>query len=124
MLDIVDKPAGKQLHLPGNITLSLEYDRFLIGLNPVEECPFPVLEGESILNVPGETIFSGWRIRVDVLPGEKMDEPAIMRHRVSTSTKADEPDRYNTTLQFSAFVDFDRVGDSLKVRSVQAGDRF
>ena len=99
MVEAMTKPAGKSLDLPGGLVLSTEYGRAIIG--PVErQCPFPALDGEHRLQVPGETHLGGWRVKASVSP-----QPI-------------------GTQGWSADLDFDQAGNDLVVRSRRPGDRF
>lgn len=103
MLSILDKPAGKQVSLPGGLVFTTEYDRYLLGRQPVALCPFPVLGGEVALKIPGATRLPGWRVRASII------EPGPV------------PKKDN---EFTARFDFDKVGSRLSVRSRRPGDRF
>ena len=103
MISILDKPAGKQVSLPGGLIFATEYDRYLLGRQPVALCPFPVLGGEIVLKIPGATRLPGWRVGASII------EPGPM------------PQKDN---EFTARLDFDKVGSRLSVRSRRPGDRF
>ena len=97
------KPAGKRLCLPGGLVFAIEYDKYLLGLDPAALSPFPVLRDESVLKIPGETLLSGWHIKTTVIEPEQMEDK----------------DR-----DFTAYLDLDKVGGKAVVRSRQPGDRF
>ncbi|MDP6501544.1 MAG: tRNA lysidine(34) synthetase TilS [Dehalococcoidales bacterium] len=97
------KPAGKMVRLPGGLVFIIEYDRFLLAPVSAALSPFPVLENEVTLKIPGETLFSGWRVTARIKEPEQMED------------KEDD---------FSACFCLDKVGDEILVRSRQAGDRF
>ena len=103
IMSALNKPAGKRLSLPGGLTFCVEYDRYLIGKDPAALSPFPILEGESQLKLPGKTILPGWHIEASIIDREQMTE------------KGNE---------FTAYFDLDKTGDKLLVRSRQPGDRF
>jgi tRNA(Ile)-lysidine synthase len=103
MMAAVGKPAGKRLDLPGGLTLAIDYDRYLLGTNPAALSPFPALEKEFALKIPGETIASGWRVTATVMTP-------------SAQKKIDS--------NLAACFDFDKVGRKLVVRSRRRGDRF
>ncbi|MCJ7769515.1 MAG: tRNA lysidine(34) synthetase TilS, partial [Dehalococcoidales bacterium] len=42
MLAMLDKPAGRQINLPGGLIFSMEYDSYVLGLETVNTCPYPV----------------------------------------------------------------------------------
>jgi tRNA(Ile)-lysidine synthase len=102
MLLALDKPAGKRLSLPGGLTLAIEYDRYLLTSDPTTLSPLPALNGEFKLRAPGKTRLPGWRIEVAIINREQLTEKD----------------------NFTAYLDLDKVGDKLLVRSRRAGDRF
>ncbi len=99
----LDKPAGKQISLPGGLVFAIGYDSYLLGPEPAALCPFPVLEGEVALKLPGETRLSGWRVEATVT------KPANIG-------RGDD--------DFVAFIDLDKTGSRLAVRGRRPGDRF
>ena len=101
IMDALDRPAGRSVDLPGGLVFAIDYDRFLLGKDPAALCPYPALEGEFPLRIPGETIAGGWRVSAAVRPPEGI-----------------EPD------EWQACLDFDEVGDRLVVRAMRPGDRF
>ena len=103
IMNVLEKPSGKKTVLPCGLTFTIEYDRYLLAADSAALSPYPVLKGETRLDIPGKTTIPGWNIRADVI------EPSV---RVET------PD------EFTSCFDFDNTGDVLSVRSRQAGDRF
>ena len=97
------KPAGKRLDLPGGLFFSIEYDRYLLGTDPQALFPFPPLDNEFVLDIPGETLLPGWRITATVSTRQQI-------------TDGDD--------EFSACFDLDKTGDKVSVRSRRTGDRF
>ncbi len=97
------KPAGKVITLPDGLTFVIEYDRYLLGSDPTALSPFPAIETEYQLQVPGVTTLPGWRVVADVVKREPV---------------AAEGDSY------TAGFDFDRTGDKLTLRPRRPGDRF
>ncbi len=106
MMDTLDKPAGKAVDLPGGLSFAVEYDRYVLSPDSSSLCPFPVLEGEAQLNIPGRTAVPGWDIEAAVLPSLRTGEAG-----------ANEAD-------FTAWFDFSATGDKLIVRGRRPGDRF
>jgi tRNA(Ile)-lysidine synthase len=105
VLDALDKPAGKVIGLPFGLSFTIEYDRYVLAKDTVSLCPFPVLENEIALNIPGKTRVPGWNIEASVLsPSEVKAE--------------------GKSADFSACFDFNRTGSHLTVRSRRPGDRF
>ena len=102
----MEKPAGKVIGLPFGINFTIEYDRYVLAPASSSLCPFPTLEGETALKIPGKTLFSGWAI-----------DAAIEKKLVGKDWEEETND-------FSACLDFDRVGKNLTVRGRLPGDRF
>jgi tRNA(Ile)-lysidine synthase len=65
-------------------------------------CPWPALDRDYALNVPGETKLPGWRVSAIIMKENFFKEDDI----------------------FSASFDLDRVGRQLIVRGRKTGDRF
>jgi tRNA(Ile)-lysidine synthase len=103
IMDALDKPAGRSLNLPGGLILTIEYDRYLIGREPLALAPFPPLETELTLAVPGETRLPGWQVTASVTDRKQPTEEAD---------------------KLSACFDFDKTGDRLLLRNRRPGDHF
>jgi tRNA(Ile)-lysidine synthase len=103
VMAILDKPAGKQISLPGGLIFSIEYNRYLLGPEPVRLCPFPVLDGEFALKIPGETELTGWQVEAEIIERKKITEKGG---------------------DFTAYLDLDKAGRELMVRCRKPGDRF
>jgi len=74
MMEAVSKPAGKRISLPRGLLFHVGYNTCLVTKGAYDTCPFPTLEGEHRLNVPGDTSLPGWRVRASVTqPGGKAD---------------------------------------------------
>lgn len=100
MMEALSKPAGKRISLPRGLVFHVGYSTCLVTKGVFDTCPFPPLEGEYKLNVPGDTVLSGWRVQARIIrPGEKADG-------------------------FGACLDLDEAGSDLVVRGRKAGDRF
>jgi tRNA(Ile)-lysidine synthase len=106
IMDALDKPAGKRISLPDGLTFTIEYDRYLLGSDYASLSPFPVLESEFNINMPGKTNIPGWDIEAIIIDSSVISEEG---------EKADG---------FSACFDFARIGHKLTVRHRQPGDRF
>ena len=103
ILEALNKPAGRQIALPEGLTFNIGYDRYLLGFNPQELVPFPELQGEFDIEVPGETSIPGWRIEATIVPAAAF---------------AASPD------SFTAGFDLAKAGTQLKVRARRRGDWF
>jgi tRNA(Ile)-lysidine synthase len=103
MLELIKKPAGRRIDLPGGLVFAAEYDRYLLGSNLEMLVPFPELEGEHQITLEGVTIIPGWRISARLRSVEM-------------------PKEANKNL--TAYLDYGRVKTGLKVRSGKTGDRF
>ena len=100
MMEALSKPAGKRLSLPRGLVFHVGYNTCLVTKGAVDTCPFPPLEGEYKLNVPGDTAFPGWRVKAGIIrPGGKAEG-------------------------LGACLDLDEAGSDLVVRGRRAGDRF
>jgi tRNA(Ile)-lysidine synthase len=103
IMSALSKPAGRSLNLPGGLTFTIEYDRYLIGKNPLSLSPLPPLETESALTIPGETLLSGWQVE------------ATIKNREDITEERND---------FSGHFDLDKTGGKLVVRSRKRSDRF
>jgi tRNA(Ile)-lysidine synthase len=103
LLNALDKPAGKRLSLPKGLAFHGDYDYGLITSKKSPHSPFPVLEGEHRLSIPGETGVCGWRVR-----------SRILKRRPEESGEE----------KVKACFDLDVVGRKLTVRARRRGDRF
>ncbi|MEE9398729.1 MAG: tRNA lysidine(34) synthetase TilS [Dehalococcoidales bacterium] len=103
ILSSLDKPAGKRISLPEGLTFSIEYDRYLLGADSAALAPFPILDSEFDLKMPGTTRLPGWRIEAVTISRGKMEE------------RDDD---------LIACFDLAKAGHKLTVRHRQPGDRF
>jgi len=103
---LLGKPVGKRTSLPHGLICQGEYDEVVIATSAEQSqlaslsCPFPPLNGEFSLKVPGETILSRWRVIA-----------SIMQERIAKG-------------KFVAEFDLGQTGTELFVRQRQPGDRF
>ncbi len=127
----LNKPAGRKISLPEGLSFVVEYDRYLLGLDPAALSPFPIMEGEFALAIPGETHLPGWQVEATVL------DPSAVKGKLEG---ANAPSKTTTPLpldkgkgtkgiglvnnDFTAYFDRDKTGDRLTVRARQRGDRF
>ncbi|MDY6893483.1 MAG: tRNA lysidine(34) synthetase TilS, partial [Chloroflexota bacterium] len=98
----LDKPVGKLLNLPHDLTFYGDYDHGLITAREAS-CPFPVLAGECRLNIPGETEFCGWRVT-----------SSILNQRPTEEHDGDE---------LRAYLDLDITGEEITVRGRRRGEK-
>ncbi|MBA7659833.1 hypothetical protein ES703_67826 [subsurface metagenome] len=105
-MDALTKPAGKRLSLPSGLIFSIEYNRYLISSEPAALSPFPVLDSEFPLKIPGETVLPGWHIEATIT------SPSVVKGIGLRNNL------------FTAYFDRDKTGDRLLVRPRQPSDRF
>lgn len=108
ILQVLSKPAGRQISLPEGLVFSIEYDRFLLSLNTQELNPFPVLEGSYEIKLPGATHIPGWTIKTSIQAPKK--SPADLKYKKRDS--------------FFASFDKDCAGDKIILRCRRKGDSF
>ena len=121
----LNKPAGKRISLPEGLVFSIEYARYLLGPDPSAVSPFPVLETEFALKVPGKTQLPGWQVVATIidLQGESERGEAPLTHLPPPFLREGDkggglPNR------LTAYFDLDKAGRKLTVRTRQPGDRF
>lgn len=112
---LLNKPVGKRVFLPHNITCRGGYDEIAIAVSQGSEwgegaakqpgAPFPLLQGEFPLEVPGETILPGWRVVASISPA------------IANAAKLSQSN-------LVAALDLQEAGDELFVRQRQPGDSF
>ena len=101
ILASLKKQAGKKISLPRGLVFVVEYDRYLISSDPKAMSPFPALETEFELKIPGKTELPGWQVKATIL------------------SQSEEKGN-----KFTAYFDSGKTGDKLIVRSRKPGDRF
>jgi tRNA(Ile)-lysidine synthase len=111
LMEALEKPPGRQIDLPEGLVFVIEYDRYLLGHNPQDLVPLPLLKAANEIKVPGETIIPGWRIEASSKAIRPQPAGAEIRDNLTSSI-------------FSAKFDLDLVGEKLTVRPRQKGDRF
>jgi tRNA(Ile)-lysidine synthase len=102
MLLLLTKPAGKRINLPYGLFFAAEYDRFILTKELNELTPYPVLESEYALSIPGITEIPGWRVYADIV------------------NKMEAGDGNG----FIACFDFNKMEAKLEVRPRRQGDHF
>lgn len=103
MMAALSQPVGKRLSLPRGLIFSAGYSTCLLSHGVPDTCPLPPVEGEHRLNLPGETLLPGWRVKAEIIHyrGQRADSAG-----------------------FEAYLDLDEAGEELLVRGRRAGDRF
>ncbi len=97
---LLNRPVGKKASLPHGLICQSGYDELVLSLTPLSPCPFPPLQGEFPLKVPGETTLSGWGVIASIV-----QEPIAKG-------------------KFVAELDLHQAGTELFVRQRQPGDKF
>jgi tRNA(Ile)-lysidine synthase len=127
MRDLLEKPVGKRLSLPRGLICHGEYDELVIAKlppataggtrphDPASSCPFPPLRGEFPLQVPGETVVPGWRVRASIICEQS---PSLPLQGVPSTRDGIHQGRSVADL------DLQRTGSELLVRVRRRGDRF
>ncbi len=103
LMQALNKPAGKQINLPYGLVFTIDYNRYLLGRGESSLSPFPVLDREYSIKVPGKTVIPGWRVKASIVKN-------------SNSTRTND--------KFTGYFDYDLTGDKLTLRSRKRGDRF
>ncbi len=99
LAQVMASPAGKRLVLPQGLGFYGHYEESWLGYEP-PPCPFPPLEKDHELLIPGETHIPGWRILASL------------------------PQARDEDSKLCACFDFDSTGSRLLVRKRRSGDRF
>jgi len=94
--------TGRSVNLPGGIVAANERNRMVVSAPGSAACPWPVLDRDYVLNVPGDTGLPGWRVTATIMEENFFKDDDI----------------------FSASFDLARAGRNLTVRGRMAGDRF
>jgi tRNA(Ile)-lysidine synthase len=125
------KPAGKRISLPVGLNFSIEYDRYLLAREIAALSPFPVLEAEFPLKIPGKTRLSGWRIEATIIDASVVKgkpEGALAPSETTTPLPLDKGKGIKgiglINDNFTAHFDRGKVGSRLAIRPRQPGDRF
>jgi tRNA(Ile)-lysidine synthase len=106
IIDALEKPAGKVISLPFGLNFYIDYENYIMAKDTASLCPFPALENEFTLKIPGKTASSGWVIEASIVPAS------------TTLITGGEGDG------FSACFDAVAAGKHLTVRHSLPGDRF
>ncbi|MFC1865660.1 tRNA lysidine(34) synthetase TilS [Chloroflexota bacterium] len=103
IMTTLDKQAGKYINLPGGLVFYVDYERYLLGKESADLCPYPVIDGEYPLKVPGETQLVGWRVEAAITDKDYKEQGCD---------------------SFIAYFDLDKINGELKIRQRKLGDRF
>ena len=103
ILGHLDRGAGKQIEMKGGVVFTIEHGRYLLAKKGETLCPFPPVEEEVELAVPGVTAAGDWRFITRVVDG------AVVGHDAAP---------------FTCYLDFGKTGSSLLARRRKDGDRF
>jgi tRNA(Ile)-lysidine synthase len=106
MLALAGGGAGRCLDLPDGIKFFSGYQELMLGRKLPDDIPFPLLDGEYKVNLPGVTDIPGWRILASIAENESGLEG------------------YSGKDNFSQVFDFDLIGNDLWVRPRKSGDKF
>ena len=125
VIDALNKPAGKRLILPMGLTFSIEYNKYLLGRDPAALCPFPRLEAEFTLNIPGETHLPGWHLEAAIInPKEESERGEAPLINLPSPLPEEGSKGGGLPESLTAYFDLDKAGDKLIVRNRQPGDSF
>jgi tRNA(Ile)-lysidine synthase len=123
---LLNKPASKRISLPHGFICQGGYDEIVIASPPsviaseawqsqLPPCPFPLLPGKFPLNVPGKTVFPGWKVIASIVR-EQLDSLSLR----GVPSPNGEPSQSNLIADF----DLHKTGTELFVRQRRPGDRF
>ncbi len=124
---LLTRPVGRQVSLPRGLVCTAGYGELVVARAstvsvdgaredvPDESYPFPALEGEFVLEVPGETLLPGWRVTASI-SRERAD---YERSDVWTGVV-----EAGSLERLIGEFDLDRVRGPILVRRRRPGDRF
>jgi tRNA(Ile)-lysidine synthase len=141
IMTALTKPAGKRLNLPRGLIFSIEYNKYLLGTDPAALSPFPTLDDEVELKLPGKTLLTGWHIEATIIAPENMkDEDSTPRSFIQERLKGLRPFKNYSSPSpskergiqgvrlidnlLTAYFDYDKTGEKILVRPRKPGDRF
>jgi tRNA(Ile)-lysidine synthase len=106
LLAALGKPSGRVISLLGGLNFIIEHDRYILAQDISSTCPFPTMEKEYGLKIPGRTSISGGEMVASLIDSNEAKE------------------EYCKGNDFTAFFDFAETGSVLTVRQRLEGDRF
>jgi len=126
IMNVLSKPAGRRISLPGGLIFSVEYDRYLLAPDPATLSPFPVLKSEFPLKIPGEAWLSGWHIEATIIDRKRESDggEAPLTNLPPPFPREGDKGGGLPNNGLTAYFDLDRASNKLVVRSRQPGDRF
>lgn len=107
VMEFLCHPTGESLDVGGGVVVTIDYDGYRFSRGEWGYCPYPELEG-GMLNLPGETVISGWKVSANIIAPECVPAAAL--------TQGADP--------FTCYLDYGRVALPLMVRAQVSGDRF
>ena len=117
MVGLIGRPPGRSLDLPGGLRFAVGYGEATIAYADDDLCPLPPLEGESRLQVPGETLIHGWRITANIVE-RGTNEAAGIRPREAVEPGPGTPDG------LGVYLSNELLSSELHARPRKPGDRF
>jgi tRNA(Ile)-lysidine synthase len=102
IMSTLDLPAGRRIDLPYGLIFLVDYGKYWLGTEQAIPSPYPALDGEYHLAIPGVTDIPGWRIEAMFVQG--YEAPGVN--------------------SLTAYLDADSAGQALNVRAWKRGDRF
>jgi tRNA(Ile)-lysidine synthase len=127
---LLAKPVGKRVSLPRGLICWAGYDKAVIAREgqqfqaPFPPCPFPSLQGEFPLEVPGETIMPGWHVMASISAaiGYRSSGRSGLNRRFAAGSEARQSQEEDSELL--AEFDLHQTGTELFVRQRQPADMF
>lgn len=113
-------PAGKRVSLPRGLTLYVDYGNCFMGTETAPTPPIPPVQREMTLEVPGETVLSGWRVQATIQLREELD----LAQALGDSKVHSVPGQRGLAYSYTACLDFDATGSELVTRIRHPGDKF
>lgn len=120
--------VGK-VELPQGVRLHRAYDRLLVSREPELSCPLPDFQGEHRLELPTEggsgvvEYVEGWRVtmRAEVL---SEGDVRLWDRPEDPERPTDLPVEPDSAFTWSAWLDWESLGQELSLRTRRPGDRF
>ncbi len=104
VINALQKPAGRTIKLPEGLSFTIEYDKYILAPETSDTCPFPEINKEYKIRIPGKTRLPGGEIRASLFKNDNREYEGIENN--------------------IACFDFAKAGNVLKVRRRSPGDRF